>query len=36
MDANIGTYLGYDGQLGRRNYDSHAVIGSLRFAFDRH
>ena len=29
----IGSYLGYNGQLGRSNYNSHAVIGSVRFAF---
>jgi outer membrane autotransporter protein len=29
----IGTYFGYDGQVGRTNYDSHAVIGSVHLDF---
>jgi autotransporter-associated beta strand protein/YVTN family beta-propeller protein len=29
----IGTYFGYDGQLGRSNYDSHAVICSVYLDF---
>ena len=27
------TYLYYDGQLGRSNYDSHSITGGLRLAF---
>jgi outer membrane autotransporter protein len=29
----IGTYFGYNGQVGRSNYDSHAVICSVHLAF---
>jgi outer membrane autotransporter protein len=29
----ISTYLNYDGQLGRDNYDSTAVTGGVRFSF---
>jgi outer membrane autotransporter protein len=29
----ITTYLNYDGQLGRGNYDSNAVTGGVRFSF---
>jgi outer membrane autotransporter protein len=29
----IGTYFGYNGQVGRSNYDSHAVICSVHMAF---
>jgi outer membrane autotransporter protein len=29
----IGTYFGYNGQVGRSNYDSHAVICSVHVAF---
>jgi outer membrane autotransporter protein len=29
----ITTYLNYDGQLGRGNYDSNAVTGGVRFNF---
>ena len=31
--AALGTYFGYDGQVGRSNYDSHAVICSVHIAF---
>jgi YVTN family beta-propeller protein/autotransporter-associated beta strand protein len=31
--STIGTYVGYDGQVGRTNYDSHAVIGSVHLDF---
>jgi hypothetical protein len=26
-------YLGYDGEVGRSNYDSHSVSGTLRLQF---
>jgi outer membrane autotransporter protein len=29
----IMTYLNYDGQFGRQNYDSNAVTGGVRFSF---
>ena len=29
----ITTYVNYDGQLGRGNYDSNAVTGSVRISF---
>jgi outer membrane autotransporter protein len=29
----IATYLNYDGQLGRGNYDSNAVTGGIRISF---
>ncbi len=29
----IGTYFGYDGQVGRTNYDSHAVLCSVHLDF---
>jgi len=29
----ISTYVNYDGQLGRANYDSNAVTGGVRFSF---
>ena len=27
------TYLCYDGQIGRSNYDSHSITGGMRVAF---
>ena len=29
----ITTYVNYDGQLGRQNYDSNAVTGGVRISF---
>ena len=29
----ISTYVNYDGQLGRENYDSNAVTGGIRISF---
>ena len=29
----ITTYVNYDGQLGRGNYDSNAVTGGVRISF---
>jgi outer membrane autotransporter protein len=29
----IGTYFGYNGQVGRSNYDSQSLICSVRIAF---
>ena len=29
----ISTYINYDGQLGRENYDSNAVTGGVRISF---
>jgi outer membrane autotransporter protein len=29
----ISTYVNYDGQLGRGNYDSNAVTGGFRISF---
>jgi outer membrane autotransporter protein len=31
--STIGTYVGYDGQVGRSNYDSHAVMCSVHLDF---
>jgi outer membrane autotransporter protein len=33
LSAAISTYLNYDGQLGRDNYDSNAVTGGFRISF---
>jgi outer membrane autotransporter protein len=29
----ISAYVGYDGELGREHYDSHAVTGGVRISF---
>jgi outer membrane autotransporter protein len=29
----LSTYINYDGQLGRGNYDSNAVTGGVRISF---
>jgi hypothetical protein len=31
--STIGTYFGYNGEVGRSHYDSHAVICSVQIAF---
>jgi outer membrane autotransporter protein len=33
VTTSISTYVNYDGQLGRGNYDSNAVTGGIRFGF---
>jgi outer membrane autotransporter protein len=33
LTAAIATYVNYDGQLGRGNYDSNAVTGGVRISF---
>jgi outer membrane autotransporter protein len=33
LTPSIVTYLNYDGQLGRKNYDSNAVTGGVRISF---
>ncbi len=33
LSPSIVTYLNYDGQLGRENYDSNAVTGGVRISF---
>ena len=33
LTPTISTYLNYDGQLGRTNYDSNAVTGGVRISF---
>ena len=33
LTSAISTYVNYDGQLGRGNYDSNAVTGGLRISF---
>ena len=32
-NARCSTYLSYDGQIGRANYDSHSISGGMRIAF---
>jgi outer membrane autotransporter protein len=32
LNERVGTYVHYDGQLGRDNYDSHSVSGGLRIS----
>jgi outer membrane autotransporter protein len=33
LTSAITTYVNYDGQLGRENYDSNAVTGEVRISF---
>jgi len=33
LTSAITTYVNYDGQLGRENYDSNAVTGGVRISF---
>jgi outer membrane autotransporter protein len=33
VTPSISTYVNYDGQLGRSNYDSNAVTGGVRISF---
>jgi len=33
INDHVATYLYYDGEVGRRNYDSNAVTGGVRVAF---
>ena len=33
ITSAISTYVSYDGQLGRENYDSNAVTGGLTITF---
>jgi outer membrane autotransporter protein len=33
LTSAISTYVNYDGQLGRGNYDSNAVTGGVRISF---
>jgi outer membrane autotransporter protein len=33
LSSTISTYLNYDGQLGRANYDSNAITGGVRISF---
>ena len=33
ITSAISTYVNYDGQLGRENYDSNAVTGGLTITF---
>ena len=33
LTPTISTYVNYDGQLGRGNYDSNAVTGGVRISF---
>ena len=33
INDRLATYISYDGEIGRKNYDSHSVSGGLRLQF---